>query len=188
MGYNFCETGHPDSAMSYMLEGYQTALKTHSDINGLGMGFVYDGLGVVYGLLGNYDMALPFYYKGIKLDIQAGDQKQLSYVYRYMSRMYKQRGNMDSCLFYAQKALSAAYAGNNSKEKLDSYKLLAKTYEGINDHLAVEYFNKEGILADSVHSAEKNKDVENLNYNEHERQAQLVADAQKAAADRKENL
>jgi hypothetical protein len=102
--------------------------------------------------------------------------------------MHKQKGNADSSLFYAQKALTWAYQANNSKEKLASYTLLAKAYEGIDDHKAVEYFNKESALSDSVHSAEKNKEVENLNFNEHERQQELIEQARKDEEQRKENL
>lgn len=183
LGWSYFDAKHPDSALSCFLEAYQSAIKNNSYL-----GYAYDGLGISYGMLGNYDLALPYYRKGTQMDIKFKDGRQLSYVYRYLSQMYEQKGNADSGLYYAQKALTWAYYANNSKEKLASYTLLAKVYEGIDDHKSVEYFNKEGFLSDSVHSAEKNKEVENLNFNEHERQQELIERARKDAEQRKENL
>jgi len=136
--------------------------------------------------LGKYDLSISFYNKGI--GVNDSDQTNLSFFYRYESKMYKQKGDSDSCLRFAQRALTAANRSNNSKEKLESYRLLAKLYTGINAHTAVEYYTRESILSDSVNSAEKNKEVENLNFNEHERQQQLIEDARKAEETRKENL
>lgn len=182
LGWTYCELNKPDSALSYFLIGHQAAIKNNSktivEIN--------DGLGIAYGMLGKYDLSIFFYNKGI--GVNDHDQTNLSFFYRYESKMYKQKGDIDSCLRFAKKALTAANKSNNSKEKLESYKLLAKSYTGINDHIAVEYYTRESILSDSVHSAEKNKEVENLNFNEHERQQQLIEDARKAEEKRKQNL
>jgi len=182
LGWTYCYLNKPDSALTCFLIAYHASIKNNSktvvEIN--------DGLGIAYGMLGKYDLSISFYNKGI--GVNDSDQTNLSFFYRYESKMYKQKGDSDSCLRFAQRALTAANRSNNSKEKLESYRLLAKLYTGINAHTAVEYYTRESILSDSVNSAEKNKEVENLNFNEHERQQQLIEDARKAEETRKENL
>jgi tetratricopeptide (TPR) repeat protein len=188
LGFSYCELKKPGTAKPYFFEALEAATHIAPRHSAYYAAYANGGLGIVDGLLGDYDKALPEYRKGIGYMITINDQNELSYVYRYLSSLFKMKDQKDSSLFYAQKALSAAYAGNNSKQKLASYKLLASSYEGIDNAASVTYFNKVTLISDSIHSADKNREVENLNFDEQERQQQLVEQAKKDAEIRKENL
>lgn len=194
MGYTYSELNNPDSALTYFVEGYQASLQIIvGDKYSLGnknfyLAHSFDGLAIVNGLLDNYNIALPYYYKSISYFIKNNYQNDLSNTYRYLSRMFKKKGELDSSFYYANQAIHAAYAANNSKQKLESYKLLAKLYEGVDDHASVAYFNKMDALTDSIHSLSQNREVENLNFDEQERQRQLIEEAKREEQERKENL
>jgi tetratricopeptide (TPR) repeat protein len=188
LGFSYCELKQPGKAKPYFFEALQALANVTPQHSAYYSAYANSGLAIVDGLLGNYDKALPEYRKGIGYLITINDQNEVSYVYRYLSRLFKMKGQKDSSLIYAQKALGAAYSGDNSKQKLESYKLLASSYEGIDNAAAVTYFNKVTLITDSIHSADRNREVENLNFDEQERQQQLAEQAKKDAEIRKENL
>jgi len=194
IGYDYIELKHPDSALTYLQQGFNYAEQIkvndkHSlNVKNYLLAYANDGLGIVTGLSGAYNKALYYYHLGISYDITTNSQTQLCYVYRSLSKMFKQKGDMDSCLLYANKALTAAYSANNSAAKLETYKLFTHVYQGIDNQITIAYFNKISLLTDSIHSAEKNKEVENLNFDEKERQRQLAEQAKRDEETRRENL
>jgi tetratricopeptide (TPR) repeat protein len=188
LGFSYCELKQPASAKPYFFEALHAATGVTPRHSAYYSAYATSGLGIVDGLLGDYNKALPEYRAGIDYLININDQDELSFVYRYLSRLFNIKGQKDSSLLYAQKALGAANSGNNSKQKLESYKLLASNYEGADNAASVSYFNKVTLITDSMHSADKNREVENLNFDEQERQQQLAEQAKKDAEIRKENL
>lgn len=184
MGFDYVLVDRPDSALTYFLEGYQSAIKNKEDM----LAYAYSGLAIANGLLVNYDIALPYYKKAITALTYRNDQRMLSFVYRNLSKMYKKMVNVDSALNYAQKASLSANISGNNKERLESYALLANTYLGADDHKAALYFGREASLRDSISSDERNKEVENLNFDERERQQQLREQELLDIEKRKENL
>jgi len=103
---------HPDSISStveyYILSG------------------VYNYTALAYSEMGNKQLALNYFRKGLGLALSADDQQTEGYVYVNLGSVYGEMGNQDSvALFYLHRALRIAQQREFPSLELDTYEELA---------------------------------------------------------------
>jgi signal transduction histidine kinase len=103
---------HPDSIAStveyYILSG------------------VYNNTALAYSEMGNKQLALNYFRKGLGLALSADDQQTEGYVYMNLGSVYGEMGNQDSvALFYLHRALRIAQQREFPSLELDTYEELA---------------------------------------------------------------
>lgn len=105
---------HPDSLSSaldyYILSG------------------VYNNTALVYGELGEQQLALTYFRQGLSLALQADDQLNEGTVYMNMGSLFGEMNRQDSALFYLHRALRIAQQRKFTSLELDVYEELAKLH------------------------------------------------------------
>ena len=146
-----------------------------------------NGLGSLQLKLGNTDLALSYYRMGTINAIAYNDSDRLSTNYLGIAELYKQTGHTDSTIYYAKSAIAVAW-NRVGDVVINANKLLAELYLGKNDREAFKYLSAAMDAKDTSFNAVKALQIQNLLYNEQERQKEIVAVNLKANEERKRNL
>ena len=173
----------PDSALFYGNQSYQHAVASN-DSNALTnslytLGDIHTHLGNTALALVNYRMAIPY---------SAGYVFTLPDIYVSMAKLFRQTGQMDSCISYAEKGLKTAQLYNNGDLIFKSAGLLSAYYEKQDVNKSYYYYKVAVAGKDSMFSKEKIKQIENLSFNETLRQQERETEKLKANEERKHNL
>jgi len=173
--------GKLDSAKYYYEAAQQNAVGVEAYNNGNIMG----GLGELEALKGNSTAALRYYRQSATAHKAADDNDGLSAAYLDIAKLYHKNKLPDSAIYYAQKALTVA--DKLPRDVLDAAKLLYDFYdEAHNLPMAFKYFKLSTVVKDSLYSQDKEKQFLTLNFDEKERQQELLA-AQKEAQKEAQN-
>ena len=186
-GYYYAMMNMPDTALPYFQESYALAMK-ETDYKDLFLGEALSGLGLANYKMGNTDIALPYLYKAIDYLIRSDNEYYLAYNYGFMAELFRTENKPDSSVFYYMKELEMANKLNYVRVKLDAYEGLSKMYQNTNPAKAVEYFKLQKVLSDSLYSADKNWEIQNLTANEEERQKEKQAKAEQEIKEHRTNI
>jgi len=114
--------------------------------------------------LDNYRLGL-LYSRNINLDIVNG--------YNGIATVFKQMGQVDSAVYYAQEAMKLAQKESLTPNVLDASALLTELYIKKNTDSAFKYQRVMLATKDTLFSEEKIKQLQNLSFNEQMRQQEL---------------
>lgn len=174
-----------DSALIYYQRSYEyfNLSKDKFQLN-----LTLNGLGKVQLDMGNTELALGYYREAIRNGISYNDTLGLSFTYLSIARLYNFAGSTDSSIFYASRSMFFAQRTNVLKNVIESGKLLSKLYENKNDKEALRYLQISQTANDSLYSRARAMELQNMFFNETERQNELTEKEQKDARERKLNI
>lgn len=97
----------------------------------------YNQLGNIWADdLGNEKKALEYYQKSLKMKLESGASvKSISFSYNNIGISYKNLGNIDSSMYYYQKALEYAKKTNEPQTQLNPLINIANNYKRIGDYV-----------------------------------------------------
>ncbi|MCX6296912.1 MAG: hypothetical protein NTX97_12795 [Bacteroidetes bacterium] len=146
-------------------------------------------LGFAYRLSGNLDSAIVLFRKSIQLSQLSKNKKnRITNLYKSfweIAIVFRQSNQIDSSIYYAELSLSNCKQLKWDKDALEIQNLLAKNYSGIDNNKAVFYYQQSAILMDSLYNKEKTEQLQNITFNEKERQVELAN--QRKLAEEKRN-
>jgi two-component system NtrC family sensor kinase len=125
IGSDYLELNENDSAKRYFDLGYQ-ALKSQKLENNT---YMWRDLGRLQLSLGNYPLALYYLKKSVQVAISRSDNRNASYSYAQIAKVFEKTSQPDSVIFYAKLALDRAQAGPFNLFVLKAAGLLAIAYE-----------------------------------------------------------
>ena len=119
--------------------------------NELDKSFGYNNLGVAYGNKGDYDRAIEYYQKALKIDLKKLDPEHPEVAIRYnnLGLAYGNKGDYDRAIEYYQKALKIALKklGPEHPKVAISYNNLGLAYRSKGDYdRAIEYFQNAVLI------------------------------------------
>jgi hypothetical protein len=133
-------------------------------------------------------LALDYYRLSLLYAKQQNDQSNLADTYNSMALLYKNGGRIDSCIFYAQKALDAGQIAKYPVAIYNAGNLLTQIYQGKNEHLELLYLKIAMTAKDSMFNIEKVKQVQLLSFNEATRQEEIIEEKTRESEERIINL
>lgn len=186
-GYYYTNLNMLDSGLFYFQETYQLAQK-EKILNNEYLGQAFSGLGYVNSKLGNDDIALPYLTKATAYLAHNASPYYLSYNYGFIAQLYEKKGNRDSAIEYALKELSIGKELKYTRVQLDAYSSLINVYQNYDASKALEFYQIQKKLTDSLYSADKNWAILNLTVDENERQKELELKKEEEIKQHNENI
>jgi hypothetical protein len=175
-----------DSAKYFTNAAYDMALKANDvDILAVTLG----NLGNTYSKLQQPDVAMANYRLSLPYLQQAQYDEGLAEINLGMARLFLNSGQQDSALFYARSSFRIGEEAGFMPRVAEAGSFLADYYKKQNQvDSAYRYLNVLLSTKDSLYSQEKNKQLQNLFFDEQNRQQELAAASELAAAERKTNI
>jgi signal transduction histidine kinase len=161
----------PDSALYFTNQSIQQ----NELFNGVEWGFPVYLLATIQELRGDYDEALQNYRLSKTLSIQNGNPDDTLQIFSGMSTMFKNRGDLDSSIYYAR-IVSSAWKPELSEPKnlFEAVNNLAAVYEKKgNKDSAIRYIKIRLKLQDSLFSQDKMRQLQNISFNQKLKQQEL---------------
>lgn len=176
----YLRMNYPDSALFYSKQAYTIATNYSEGVLILLSLRIFAD---IYLAKGDTATALTYYRQYIPdYVIYKERNRDLGFVLNSMAKIFQQRGQMDSLVFYATKAYENALQFSDQQNLFTAGLLLSEYYAGRDDHLAYKYLKIADEAKDSMKSIEKLKQAQLLSFNEDVREKEhLAADAKEAA-------
>src|SRR5438477_12188939 len=174
-----------DSAKIYNQQSYELAMRVNNtDIIGCSL----TNLGETQSGLAKNAVALEYFRRAVPYLQKAGDDDVTCEVYMGMAALFGKTGQTDSCLHYARLAFVIAKEDGFTKRIYDASIFLTDYYKKskIIDS-AFAYQNIAIAAKDSLISKEKQREIQNLSYEETMRQQQILAAKEEAQTQLKFN-
>ena len=172
IGQIYLLKNQPDSALIYT----QKAIAYHELFNGGNWNFPIYLLATIQTMQGHYKAALENYRSAIPLAVQNGFFRDTLQIFSGMSTLFKKTAQLDSVVYYAQKAARSLPSGLEIKSLLEAFDNLAQVYKLRGDKdSAIKYIELSHSLKDSIFSREKNREVQNVTFNEQLKQQQIIS-------------
>jgi len=143
-----------DSALYYAKKAYQL---------NPGYGYGLEKMAIAYSRLGNDELALEFYKKSMLPALRENERGDLINIYNGIAEIYKARGDIDSAIISAKRALF------NDPGSLEAAGILVDIYESVkNKDSTLKYLKLTTALKDTLftHEKEKLRVLQNITYNE----------------------
>jgi two-component system NtrC family sensor kinase len=169
----FLDVDELDSALWYINKAYSLAEKKKLYNN---IGYLVRNLGIIRFKKRDYHGAIAHYLKSMKITANKNDHYLFSEDYRRMAEAYQKLNNMDSCIYLGKKAFEEAKLDRNPDQVLRATTLLTNTYKSLNNYK--DAFDYQQIMLkaqDSLFSQQKTLQVQNLTFNEQQRQQEIEA-------------
>ena len=173
-----------DSALQYFLTSYtyfNSAQDKYQMVKAL------NGLGSVHSKMGNLELALSYYRLGMINGVAYSDSAGLPNNYLGIAKVFQKMGQTDSSIAYAKKVLNST-PNLRGPVVIEAGKILFKLYQNRDDKEAAKYLSIAMDAKDSSFNAEKSLQIQNLFYNEQERQQEIAAAELKVKEERNHNL
>ena len=186
IGFNYYKLNDIDSALKYAQLTYEM-----SKTNGIAssrLPWALALLGGVQDKMGNKSIALAYYREALVKATETDQQALFPYVYQVMGVMFKDAKQADSAIEYGKKAFEASRKIDFTNGTLDASKLLADLYSSTDNNKAIFYFRIAANLRDSIFSADKVKQIQNIRYDEDSRQHEIEKQKIRAEEERKQNI
>ncbi len=167
IGEAYVHLSNLDSAYKYLEQSHQDDLKQKEHWS---VPYLY--LGQVYEKKGDPGKAIQYYKMGIR---HAGHKLDTAQGYNYLASAYKMKGDRDSSVFYASKAIAISSKSSLSETLIDASRMLTELYRA--EHLpdsALKYQDIMLAAKDSAFSKEKIKQMENFAFDEQMRQQAIL--------------
>ena len=152
-----------DSALYYLNKSYQRSLNSKAYPYGPIGHFRH--FGQVYYNRGQKDLALDYFRKAI-----AGSGGSNDFSYRYIALIFRDRNQIDSAKYYAQKSFDLK---PEATQLLETATLLFELYQKPNPAKALEYHIIAAAAKDSIFNQGKIKQVDKLAFEDQEREATI---------------
>ncbi len=168
----------PDSAMLYAKKAFEK-IKSDQSRNKYWhprqVTLIYTCLGNAFAGKGEYDSALFYYRMSIPLSANNYWEIHLIDGYNGVAAIYKATGKLDSAVWYAKKVLAAKTAKSYPISALKAANLLSEVYELKNrPDSTLKYLRMAIGLEESLFNREKIMAIQNLHYNEREKQQEIA--------------
>lgn len=171
IGTNYALLNRLDSAQWYVQTAYQSALRQKSST----VNVLLISLGNVHYRMGSYPLSLKYYRLSLPYLKAVENNRLLSQTYFEMAQVFKAMNRLDSCFYYAQKALDLGREVNNVKYVFEASSLLSALYETKDKGRSYDYFKLAAAAKDSMFNQEKVKQVQNLSFKEKLLRQELIA-------------
>ena len=173
IGGTYVRMNKLDSALFYT----QRSINEHVLFNGVTWGFPVYLLATIQRMQGNYKAAYNNYYRSIMLSIGNGIPNDTLQIFSGLSSLFINTGEPDSSLYYAQIVLANwTPAKSEVKNLLEAVRNLAKAYKlKDNKDSALKYTELNLDLQDSIFSAEKIRELQNVVFGERIKKQEISA-------------
>jgi signal transduction histidine kinase len=170
-----------DSALIYAKKGYELfkhipALNKENDDNKRSKSSIFTHLGDAYAGKSYYDSALFYYRMSLPFSNYAHMEVYKVDAYNGMAKIFKEKGEHDSAIWYAKKVLSEKITKNYPQGFLKAANLLAAVYElQKNADSSLKYLHIAINVKDSLFNREKTNAFQNVIFKNQEKQRELEA-------------
>ena len=161
-----------DSAETYTLR----SLAFNETFNGIKWGFPVYLLATIQTMQGNYKTALKNFRTALPLSIGNGNQRDTLQIFAGMSTLFLKTHQLDSAIYYADKVKQNWNHESEIKNLLEALKNLGLSYKlkGENDS-AYKYIEQSQTIKDSIFSKEKDRQLQNITFNEQLKQQEIAS-------------
>ena len=174
-----------DSALQYMQMAYEMDLIE----NNAKWGFIVYVLGNIHAKLQHYEVALAYYRMALPLVIKKSANKDVVDVYNSLAGVFYIEGKSDSSIYYANEILQNWKGTNYKQGFLQAANTLAAVYKEKNQRDSVIKYLEMGVaLNKELFTQEKEREVQNLAFNEQMRRREKEQMIIIEAEERKRNL
>ena len=170
LGEYFINLGQVDSALIYENKAYERNRVFKS--SSMDQDILYN-LGRIQAKFNNGDIALPYYRRSVLLLPQTSDLVYASKAMYGIGELFEEKAHVDSALYFYKHAYQMAQEGNYPSMMLNASKRIAGMYEANEKDSFLRYLKLSTVLRDSLLSAQKLREVQNLTYSEQQRQLEL---------------
>jgi len=185
IGFVYAKLNHQDSALFY----YQRSYELFNNIDDkYQFNYTLNGLADLQLGMGNKELAMGYYRQAIRNGNTYHDTLTLSTTYLGISKLYEVYGEADSSIAYVEQALFFAQTGNVLKNIIEAGQMLSKLYQGKNDKEALRYLRISQSASDSLNSRNRLIQLQNMFFNETQRENELAEKEKKDEEQRKLNL
>ena len=166
----------PDSALFYT----QKAIEQKELFNGSEWNFPRYLLGSIHNTKGNFELALVELRIALSLARQNGIGQDTLQVFSGMSNVFKNTGELDSSIFYAQIVEQSTNPEKEIEYWLSARQNLAFCYKLSGDKdSALRYTELSNALKDSIFNIERQKEIENITFGEKLKQQEVITEQEK---------
>ena len=166
VGSVYYEMNKLDSADAYL----NKALSYPPDID---MGWIYLIAGRIQAKMNNAKTAFKYFKKSIDSLSSINNLKDLAGAYVSIGQLYNESGYIDSAILFGSKALDISQQKKFNNELLQSYLLLANSYEKTDTKKALDYYHQAMNAKDSLFNQEKQRQILGFKFNEELQRQQL---------------
>ena len=184
LGSLFISINKQDSALKYYQSSYEYFNKISDKYQ---YNLTLLGLGYLQLAMSSRELALGYYREAVKNGNLYNDTLGLSYTYLDIANYYDAQGKPDSCIVYARKSLFLAQK-SVLENVIKSGKLLSKLYTNKDDKEALKYLQIAQTANDSLFSRERTMEIQNMTFNETQRENELSERERKEAEERIINI
>ena len=173
IGQTYVLMNQPDSALIYV----NKAVELNELFNGTTYEFPIYLLATIQRMKGEYPQALINYRKSILLAIQNGFAGDTLQIYSGMSSLFTKTGKIDSAIHYANIVARSWELGNSERKNiLEAIGNLAAVYKltGNKDSI-IKYSELNQKLKDSFYGIDKDREIQNISFNERLTKEKLLA-------------
>jgi tetratricopeptide (TPR) repeat protein len=186
LGAVYLATNNLDSSLMYSQRAYEIFVRLKIIDNN--KGYLFTNLGGVQSKMGNAQLAVSYFNMAINGYQGTSNIRYLNMLYNGLAEHYQRFKQIDSCAFYARKAI--AVVSNTSFFYLSSKpaKLLADIYEKTNCDSTLKYAKVLKTANDSLTSSKTNQQILLMTFEEDMRQQEVAAEKLKAEEQRHQNI
>ena len=173
IGQTYVLMNKPDSALIYV----EKAVKLNELFQGATYEFPIYLLATIQRMKGEYPQALINYRKSIPLAIQNGFSGDTLQIYSGMSSLFAKTGMLDSAIHYANIVARSWELGYSERKNiLEAIGNLAAVYKltGNKDSI-IKYAELNQKLKDSFYGVDKDREIQNISFNERLTKEKLLA-------------
>jgi len=174
--------------LKYAQQAYQMVKSLGNKMTVLQQCEALNTLGQAHFGLHNYLVAQGYYQQSLASAIKVKSAYGMFINYQGLSALFKNNGKIDSCIYYTKKELETAKLVPYLPGVIEANELLANLYTNADPKQAIGYYQQALALKDSTFNEQKIRQVQNLTYNEQQRQRELEEEKQRQLEERKENL
>ena len=161
-----------DSAYLYA----QKSIDQNELFNGAKWGFPVYLLGTIQAMQGKYEVALKNYNLAIELSIKNGFFRDTLQVLGGMSTLYKHKKQQDSAIYFAKIITQSNNPELELKTLLEALSNLSEIYKIRGDKdSTLKYMELLYALKDSIFSKDKDREIQNLTFNERLKQQDILS-------------
>jgi two-component system, NtrC family, sensor kinase len=173
IGQTYILMNQPDSALIYV----ERAVKLNELFNGATYEFPIYLLATIQRIKGEYQQSLINYRRSIVLALQNGFSGDTLQIYSGMSSLFAMTGKNDSAIHYANIVARSWELGNSERKNiLEAIGNLASVYKltGNKDSI-IKYAELNQKLKDSFYGVDKDREIQNISFNERLTKEKLLA-------------
>ena len=168
----FLATNQLDSSLFYSKLAYEKAQDLKGG-NKAQAGYLFMNMASAYSKLGNNTKALEYFTKAINASRSI---RFRTLTYEALAEHFERNKKIDSCTYYAKKAIEIAQNSIFSYEAMKPSKLLTDIYENSNADSTLKYLKIYRAANDSFFNARNNQQFQMMTFEEDQRQRDAAAE------------